>query len=140
MMALPNWIIPTKGRPNAFFVDPDLVYPALMKELGIEKPDRYWLGVMLGCMKHDFDIEVRRAKAIVPGRSIKRTLRPDDGRKLRWNRTMHGMGRVPKIEGIPVAKDAAGKVIVDFDQLPVNIRAAHIRHHYTRIRGFYPAG
>ena len=139
-MSLPIWITVIEGATNKFVIDPDIVYPEWLGLLDVEKPDRYWLGVCLGCLKFDFDLHVRIEGKVKPGRSITRRIRADDGRKARWNLTMHPVGKVPKIEGIPVVTNAAGKAINDFDALPINIRSAHIRHHYKRIRGFIPTG
>ncbi len=134
-MALPNWITEIPGAVNHFVVDPDIFYPEWLAALGVETPDQYWLGVCFGCMKFDFDLNVRLAGKVTPGRSILRRVRADDGRKARWNMTMHPPGKVLDIPGIPKQKGAK-----TFDDLAINLRSAHIRHHYKRIRGFVPVG
>ncbi len=134
MMTMPSWISELPGV-NQFVVDPDIFYPEWLAALGVETPDQYWLGVCMGCMKFDFDFNVRLAGKVTPGRSILRRVRADDGRKARWNMTMHPVGRIPKIEGIPAQPGAKR-----FDDLSIQLRSAHIRHHYRRLRGFVPAG
>lgn len=133
-MELPKWITELPGI-NRFVCDPDIFYPAILAELEVETPDQYWLAIAQGCMKFDFDLAIRLAGKVAPGRSITRMVRADDGRKQRWNFTMHPPGKILRIDGIPVQKGAK-----HFDDLPINLRSAHIRHHYRRIRGFVPAG
>lgn len=130
---LPNWITEIDGKANVFVVDPDVYIPEWQAALGLDALDQYWLEVILGCMKLDFDVFTRMSGKVVAGLPIERRVRADDGRKQRWNRTMHPVGSVPKIEGIPVG----GK---RWDDLPINLRAAHIRHHYRRVRGMIPTG
>ena len=135
-MSLPKWLtVAPDKKVNSFVCDPDIFYPALLTELGVETPDQYWLEVAFGCMKWDFDMLARLAGKVTPNRSITRRVRADDGRKARWNLTMHPVGGIPKIEGIP---EAPG--VKRFEDLPMSIRSAHIRHHYKRIRGFIPTG
>ena len=135
-MTLPKWLtIAPDKKINSFICDPDIFYPSLLAELGVKNVDQYWLGIAYGCMKWDFDVMVRLDKKVTPNRSITRRIRGDDGRKARWNLTMHPVGSVPKIDGIPAAPG-----VKRFDDLSMMLRSAHIRHHYRRIRGFIPAG
>ncbi len=133
-MSLPKWLKVLPGV-NKFVCDPDIFYPSILAELGVETADQYWLGVALGVMKWDFDLRVRLDGKVTAGRSILRRIRADDGRKARWNLTMHPAGKIPTIDEIPVSPG-----VKKFDDLPINLRSAHIRHHYKRIRGFIPAG
>lgn len=133
-MALPDWIIPIEGKINHFAIDPDIYYPQVLAELGVEKPNQYWLEVAQGCMKLDFNMHVAMSGMKVPGRSVTRYIRADDGRKQRWNLTMHSKGKVPKLAEVPSAHG------VEWDSLSIQDRSRHIRYHYKRIRGFIPSG
>ncbi len=118
-MALPDWITPIEGKPNHFAVDPDLFYPAILAEMGVDDPTHHDLELAFGIMKLDFDMQMRMNRAAVPGRVV-RIVRSDDGRKLRWNKTMFPKGDV------------------DWDALPVSERGRRIRETYRRLRGFVP--
>lgn len=139
-MALPDWIAPLPGRTNAYVVDPDIYYPQVLAELGVEKPTQYWLEVALGCMKLDFDLHVRMSGQVTPGRPIERRIRADDGRKARWNLTMHPAGKPVTAPDLPVPHDAKGNELTRWEDFPLTARARHIRYHYKRIRGFVPSG
>lgn len=119
---LPDWIAPIKGKVNTFVVDPDIYYPRVLAELGVKKPDQYWLEVAFGCMKLDFNLHVGLCGACEPGRSVTRYVRADNGRKRRWNLTMHPPGKT------------------DWRKLSLAERSRHIRENYRRIRGFVPGG
>lgn len=133
-MALPKWISPIKGKDNHFVIDPDIYYPELLAELGVEKPNKYWLEVALGCMKLDSQVHLAMNKAATPGRAVEKHIRADDGRKQRWNHTMFPAGKVPKLPDVVSASGVA------WSDLTITERARHIRYHYRRIRGFVPAG
>ena len=124
---LPNWITvfegkDTKGRPrvNEFIVDPDIFYPGILRELGAERGDQYINEIAFAVMKLDFDLAVRQAKVLTPGRRIIRRVRGDDGRKQRWNRTMFPPGKK------------------NWDEMSLAERTREVRGHFKRIRGFMP--
>lgn len=124
---LPNWIArfegtDNKGKPrvNQFLVDPDIYMPAILKELGAPQGDQYWNELAYAIMKLDFDLAVRMANAVVPNRTITRTVRGDDGRKQRWNLTMFPKGKK------------------DINKMSLADRSREIRTHFKRIRGFMP--
>lgn len=118
---LPNWIVPLKGRFNEFVVDPDIFYPKILAELNVETTSAYWLEVAQGIMKLDFDMYVGLTGAPGKGRII-RTIRADNGRKQRWNLTMHSRGQA------------------EWNKLGLAERARTIRKYYKQIRGFIPSG
>jgi hypothetical protein len=118
---LPKWIVPIKDRFNEFVVDPDVFYPAIFAELGVVETTAYWLEVAQGIMKLDFDMHVGLTGA--PGRGrIVRYIRADNGRKERWNVTMHPRGQK------------------EWAKLSLSERAQTIRKYYKQIRGFVPSG
>lgn len=47
---LPAWVTRNQ-KTGVFTVDPDAVYPAVLKALKVEKPDQYWLEVAFQCVK-----------------------------------------------------------------------------------------
>lgn len=121
-MTLPDWITPVDGRVNYFVVDPDIYYPQVLSELGVAVPDQYWLEVALGCMKLDFNLHVGLSGLRVPDKAVTRQIRADDGRKQRWNLTMHPPGKQ------------------DWSTMSIAERSSAIRENYKRIRGFMPGG
>jgi hypothetical protein len=121
LTSLPKWIVPLKDKFNEFVVDPDIFYPLILGELGVESPDGYWLEVAFGIMKLDFDMHVGLTGAPGRGRII-RYVRADNGRKGRWNMTLYPPGEK------------------DWNKLSLSERAQTIRKYYKRIRGFIPSG
>lgn len=121
-MSLPEWCSKIEGKINTFVVDPDIFYPQILGELGVEPHavTKYWLEIAFACMKLDFDVGVRMARCLTPGRRIIRMVRSDDGRKARWNLTMYKPGKT------------------DWMKMPIKERSQEIRKHYKRIRGFVP--
>ena len=108
---LPAWAAPHPTDPNAVLVDPDKLYPALLGEFGVAKPDKYWIEVCYQCMKLDLQTALRRFGFTIH-------LRGDDGRAQRW-----------KLAAFPgtaadVARATTGR---------------EAREHYRRLRGFIPA-
>lgn len=122
-MTMPEWIKEVPDKINTFVVDPDLFYPEILADIGISDEDvnQYWLEVAFAFMKFDFDVAVRMNKAVTLGIRIVRLVRSDDGRKQRWNLTMHPPGEK------------------DFSMLNLQERSREIRGHYRRVRGFIPA-
>ncbi len=123
---LPAWITPLKfpvghRNWNMFIVDSDIIYPFWLKALGIETTDQYWLEIVMGCTKMDFRMHVGLFGAFAKGRVIMK-VRADDGRKQRWNLTMHPPGEK------------------DFSRLGLAERGGLIRNHYKKVRGFVPSG
>lgn len=119
-MAFPNWMTHLNG--NTYVVDPDMFYTQILDELGVGGGNisRYWLEVAQGCMKLDFDIAIRQEGGYDTAKNIERLIRSDDGRKQTWNLTMFPMGEL------------------DWEKMNIMKRAAEIRKHYKRIRGFVP--
>ena len=120
MTELPDWITLLDAKTNYFVVDPDIFYPEWLKLLGVKTPDQYWLEIAYGCMKWDSDMHIRLSGKAKPGRSIIRRVRADDGRKERWNLTMHPPGKI------------------DINALSVADRSRLIRDAYRKARGFLP--
>ncbi len=118
---LPKWIVPLKDKFNEFVVDPDIFYPAIFKELGVTETNGYWLEIAQGIMKLDFDMYVGLTGAPGRGRII-RYIRADNGRKQRWNMTLHPPGQA------------------DWAKMGLSERSRLIRKYYKRIRGFIPSG
>lgn len=117
---LPAWISPIPGRDNAFAVDPDLYMPEILADMGVETPSARDLELAQEVMKLDFDMALRLARyPLKPGRNIARHVRADEGRKQRWNRTMH-----PKGEALPDTMAERTKIV---------------RALYRQIRGYLPA-
>lgn len=108
---LPEWAEkhPTQG--NAVLADPDKFYPALLKELGVEKPDKYWIEVAYQCMKLDLQTAMRKFGFTIH-------VRADDGRKDRWS-LANFTGTQADVARATKGKEARG--------------------HYQRIRGFIPS-
>jgi len=121
LTTLPKWIVPLKDKFNEFVVDPDIFYPAIFEELHVTEPSAYWIEVAQGIMKLDFDMYVGLTGAMGKGRVI-RYIRADDGRKQRWNITMHPRGQA------------------EWAKLGLTERARTIRKYYKQIRGFIPSG
>jgi len=119
-MSYPDWMAHFHG--NTYVVDPDVFYTQILDELGVGDGNitRYWLEVAQGCMKLDFDITIRREGGYDETKNIERLIRADDGRKQRWNLTMFPMGER------------------DWTKMSVLEKAAEIRKHYKRMRGFVP--
>ena len=115
-MELPEWLTPADPRKGGrtFIADPDIFYPAFLKELGVgeDAVDQYWLEVCYGCMKRDARFHVG-----VSGFNL--YVRGDDGRKMRWNLTMHKPGK----------EDISSP-------LKTKQRNRAVREHFKRIRGF----
>lgn len=117
---LPEWMIPIPGKPGHFTVDPDVFYPALLGELGVdvEAVTQFDLEVAYGCMKLDANRSARAAGALKGCRGMTLQVRADDGRKLRWNHTMHPPGALDiTADGATAARNRA------------------VREGYRRIRG-----
>ena len=113
---LPTWMTVVEGKKNTFSIDPDIFYPQFLKELEVEDEDidRYWLEVAYGCMKND----AIRAAHLMGARSCTLLVRGDDGRKMRWNYTMH----------------KPGKEDISADNATAERNSA-VKKHYRRIRG-----
>lgn len=123
-IALPTWISPVEGKVNTFVVDPDLFYPEILADMGVETPDRADLEIASEVMKLDFDLALKLARVpLVEGATIVRLVRADDGRKARWNHTMH-------------AEPPAEKAVPQ----DMRARARLVREVYRRIRGVVSAG
>ncbi len=122
-MALLPWISKLDGKINEFVCDPDIFYPGILADLGVKEHEvtQYWLEIALACMKLDFDVNVRMERAVLPTRRIIRHIRADEGRKARWNLTMHKHGKL------------------DWSKMGFQERSREVRKHYKRIRGFVPA-
>ena len=123
---LPVWIEQIEGRINLFAVDPSLFYPQFLAELSQVRlshpvnpkaPTQFDMERAFGCMKLDFDRAVLTSRAIVPGRSVERLVRSDDGRKGTW-----------RIGALPVGP-------VDWAKLGIAERSRYIREAYRAIRG-----
>ncbi len=91
---LPEWMTPVAGKPGTFLIDPDVFYPAFFKELevGEDAIDQYQLEIAYGCMKLDANRSARAAGLLKGLKGMTLLVRGDNGRKLRWNHTMHPPG------------------------------------------------
>lgn len=110
---LPEWMTPVSGRPGTFTVDPDIFYPLLLKDLGVEEDavTQFDLEVAYGCMKLDAARCARMAGALKGCRGMTLLVRGDDGRKLRWNHTMHPPGELDiTADGATAARNRAVRV------------------------------
>jgi hypothetical protein len=58
---LPAWATLTEreGRIPVVDVDTHAAYPEMLRELGVEQPDQYWLEVAYQCMKLDLQVAMR---------------------------------------------------------------------------------
>ena len=79
---LPAWAETHPTAPNTILVDPDKLYPALLREFGVDKPDKYWIEVCYQSMKMDLQTALRRFGFTIH-------LRGDDGRAARWKLAAH---------------------------------------------------
>ncbi len=93
---LPEWMTPVPGKPGSFIVDPDVFYPAFLKELGVgeDAVDQFQLEVVYGCMKLDAARFAKMAGLLTGLRGMTLRVRGDEGRKMRWNLTMHPPGKL----------------------------------------------
>ncbi len=117
---LPEWMIAVPGKPGHFHIDPDVFYPAFFKELGVgdDEVNQFHLEVAYGCMKLDANRCARAAGALKGVKGLTLLVRGDDGRKLRWNHTMHPPGE------LDITADGA-----------TGARNRAVRVAYRRIRG-----
>lgn len=112
-MKLPEWATPHPTDGNAVLVDPDICYPALLKELGLadeKQITKYWIEVAYQCMKMDLQVAMGRFGFTIH-------VRADDGRKDRWC-----------LENFP-------GTMADVTRATKGLEA---REHYIRLRGFIP--
>ena len=118
---LPAWATPHEDFAKAksladvgvVVVDPDLAYPALLKELGVPDAEinKYWLEVVYQCVKLDLQTAMGRF-------GFKILIRSDGDRKERW--------ALSKWPGGP-------------DQVLRATKGLEAKAHYRRIRGFIPS-
>lgn len=78
---LPSWAVPHPTDKNAVLVDPDLAYPALLKERGITTPTNFDIEVAYQFIKMDLQRAMGRFDFTIH-------IRSDGDRKQRWNLTM----------------------------------------------------
>jgi hypothetical protein len=113
MIRLPEWAVMLPERPGkipAVLVDPDLAYPAFLKEFNIDTPDQYWIEVCYQCIKLDLQVAFKGTGVLIVIRG------KDAEAKMRWRLENHP-------EGKGVHRATYGK---------------EARDHYKRIRGFIP--
>lgn len=116
----PEWMTPVEGTPGFYLIDPDIFYPMFLKEMGVdEAPNRNQLEVAYGCMKLDANRAARLEKKHLGNRKgCTFLVRGDDGRKLRWNYSMHPEG------ALDISSNGA-----------TALRNREVRTVYRRLRG-----
>ena len=116
----PEWMTPIEGKPGWFLIDPDVFYPAFFADLEVtaDEVTQFHLEVAYGCMKLDASRAFRMSKPPLGVRGLTLLVRGDDGRKLRWNHSMHPPGK----EDITADGNTRG-------------RNRAVREAYRRIRG-----
>lgn len=116
----PEWMTPVEGKAGHYLIDPDIFYPMFLKEMGVdEAPKQDELEVAYGCMKLDANRAARlERKHIGACKGITLLVRGDDGRKLRWNYSMHPPGKMD------ISANASTAV-----------RNREVRTMYRRLRG-----
>lgn len=121
---LPNWMTPIKVGPGVlpgtFSIDPDVFYPAFLEEMGVDvaEVNQYQLEVAYGCMKLDAARAGRLSGLLKGLKGMTLLVRADDGRKMRWNLSMHPKGP------IDISADGAH-----------GARNRAVREMYRRLRG-----
>lgn len=119
---LPAWATlkgKNRGGMPVIEVDPDKMYPALLEEYGVDKPDQYWLEVCFQSMK----LDLQQAAGTI---QIEIHIRADGGRKERWRQDAHPEGKAQE-------KHNAHRSGVEAAS-----RGLEARHHYKKLRGVVP--
>lgn len=117
-MELPAWI--KEIGPNKFEVDPEVFYPEILGELGVDPDDasQYWMEIAQGCMKLDFDMAVRVAKKIDREKTVERRIVAVDASvKDRWCIANHPVGHK------------------NWNTMTIQERGQDVRDNWKRIRG-----
>jgi len=111
-VTLPPWAEKHPTNDNAVLVDPDLMYPAMLADLGVkpEQATKYWIETAFQMAKLDLQVAMRRYNFTIH-------VRGDDGRKDRW-----GLHNFPG----------------DALQVVMATKGQQARQHYLRVRGFLP--
>lgn len=94
---LPSWL--TVGPKGAFYVDPDIAYPHILKLIGVKdgQVNQYWMEVALQCAKLAVEEIVRGTDLDPrPARVITIMITAAAGRKDRWatKKFPHGRGEL----------------------------------------------
>jgi hypothetical protein len=123
---LPAWAERHPVAPNTVLVDPDLMYPAFLKELGIKDPTQYWIETCYQMMKLDLQVAMRTFGFTIH-------VRGDDGRRSRWR-----LARFPDPDAKSVVHDGHRFVVPGTSGVDRATKGKQAREHYRRLRGFLP--
>lgn len=140
---LPTWASVHAAQANTIIADPDLFYPALLKEiadsgvpenyppLDVERPGRYWVEVAYQFAKLDLQLAVGRF-----GFNI--LIQGSDGRKQRWGlKGFKSICKKLKAEDLQARHRHLSPSKIDPDEYRATY-GCEARDHYERVRGFIP--
>jgi hypothetical protein len=122
-MQMPDWMtrLEHPRKPNYFVLDSDIFYPEWLAALKVENVDRLQIEIVLGCVKMEARFWAMFSGELVKGHPMEFHIRGDDGRKQRWNITMHPPGDV------------------DFNTLSLKERGRLVREAFRSVKGFIPS-
>lgn len=129
MHTLPNWIVADENKPNSFIVDPDIFYPEILAELGIDvaSVDQHDLETAYNIMKIDAQYHIHAAGVDPrPEKSLNISVTGKAGHKERWGQAGKPKGKMEAIEA--EHGDNAWRQV-----------AKDSREKYKSLRGFIPA-